>query len=308
METDNSEVKKNEEVELSGSNSVLIKAMIGVIVLLVLGIIFVLITNYKTIFGVYPEGQHPSELEKKRIETLSKEIDQTIMKQEYSSALLKVDELAWRYEPESNPENVLLYDKQREVLRQTVMELIKQQELTYNLPISSDSAEIYKVLGSGKNEPGTYLNLRSTLDSNYVILQRMTEGTRVRVIEKGYGTTGKWYKVQTRDTKKTGFAFSSFLKQINPLENCLVNKTWYYSLQSKNDAYWWFAEGGNFIFTSNNSRYGRNVWKGKWELDRYGTLTLHVTQSKNGKVDQTIDLFLEDCNSLKYGSDYFYTR
>lgn len=307
MEINNSDNKKTDVLDTSRT-SILIKALIAIIILLVLGILIFVATQYRTIFGIYPEGQHPRELEKKRIEAITKEIDQIILKQDYSVALLKVDEITWKYEPESNAENVLLNDKQREILRQTIMELIKQQEITYNLPISFDSVEIYKVLLSSKKGEGNYLNLRSTLDSNYVVLEQMTKGTRVRVLEKGHGPEGEWYKVQTRNSKKTGFAFSAFLKQINPLEDCLVNKTWYYSMKNKNDAYWWFAEDGNFAFTSNDSKYGENVWRGKWEIDRYGSITLHITKNKGGKMEQTLDLFLEDCSSLKLGSDYFRTN
>ncbi|MDD3523374.1 MAG: hypothetical protein PHQ41_01600 [Candidatus Cloacimonetes bacterium] len=60
-----------------------------------------------------------------RINKVAEEVSALIDKNEYQTALIKIDQITWQYEPDRFQEEAKQTDKQRENLRETIMLLMK---------------------------------------------------------------------------------------------------------------------------------------------------------------------------------------
>lgn len=297
--------KKNIEEPLtsdSENGKLIIKVLSGLVLVLFL-VLAILFLNSRGYLDFGKDDRLMIDAETRKLDSIITVIDRDINYQNFEMALLKAKDVHWNFEPESNKELAEKYKKVKENLRAKILDRIQQRELISNMPISPDSTGIYRVFGTSSPYKKSSLNLRSTLDSSFLLLDELDDGTRVRVIETGLGKNGNWYKVQTLNTKKIGYAFSKYLKQVDPNESCLVNHRWYINRNNKNEAYWVFDDYGKFTFVSN--RDGMQKWTGRWTMDRGGYINLEVTTYNGEKMSQSLTAQLEGCYLLRQGSETF---
>lgn len=95
--------------------------------------IYCIIAFFVGVFVIFPlvltfteSGKTGTELETERLQAIVKEVETIIENKDYDSALLKLTNLNWTYNPEYHEKDIEQWDKQREDLKNTIENLKKQ--------------------------------------------------------------------------------------------------------------------------------------------------------------------------------------